>query len=66
MFLEFSILYCRNFTYACHTFPLNTMFLQTLLCESVDLPVENCEYSKVPLTGSKVPPGLAAFNKIRA
>lgn len=36
----------------------------TFRCLTVDFPVENCECSNLPLTGSKVPHGWGSFKQI--
>ena len=47
-----------------YVFPLNNMFLhETYISLSVDFRVENFECSKLPLTGSKVPPGWGSFKQ---
>ena len=47
-----------------YIFPLNNVFFDetnSFYCVTVYFSVENCECSKVPLTGPKVPPGWGSF-----
>lgn len=47
-------------------FPLNNAFFDetnSVYCVTVYFSVENCECSKVSLTGSKVPPGWGSFER---